>query len=171
MLNRPGRVYYVFEYGKLEQDVVEAYCVSKGLTKKALEQLMYCYKTMPTFSFDILKAIVEEHKLYPNEDVEDLLEDLNIMYNKEVLYQVKVLEIKNYLTNEKLEPVDTLLTFSTAKRNYVPVVDPEDLDTPDEYQVSQNSLVFTDNNKYTYKTTGLLITLEELGEVPSVKYS
>lgn len=78
MLNRPGRIYYHYKYNKLTPDVISEYCEEVGISAEKVSFLQNYAINATEFSFDSLKAIVEEILRYPTEDVRELIEDLNI---------------------------------------------------------------------------------------------
>lgn len=78
MLNRPGRIYYHYKYTKLASDVIAEYCEEKGIPEDTIAFLQNYAINAREFSFDILKAIVEEALRYPTEDIKELIDDLNI---------------------------------------------------------------------------------------------
>lgn len=64
MRNRPGRLFYSLHYGTLEADFIEEYC-SDNLTNKAhIAGLAHVAGMFACFSFDMLKALVEEMNRY-----------------------------------------------------------------------------------------------------------
>lgn len=80
-INRPGRLLYHFEYGKLEKSVILDYCSDQNLEKKIIDDILSLYYTSSEFSFDILKSIVDEYKRYPS-PIPDIADVLNIDFEK-----------------------------------------------------------------------------------------
>jgi len=78
LLNRPGRVWYLIKYGRLADKVVDEYCKDHHVRDTFLEEFLIGYKQSKEFTFDHLKAIVQEHLDYPNENFKDLVEIMNI---------------------------------------------------------------------------------------------
>lgn len=78
MINRPGRIFYAFEYQGLEEDFVKEYCRDNlhGEFGKT-DEVIRVVKLFRHFNFDMLKALVEEMNRY-NESARDSLEYLNI---------------------------------------------------------------------------------------------
>lgn len=77
MLNRPGRIWYHFEYGKLDEQTIAQYCDEHEIDEDTVEKIKFrCIKSYD-FSFDILQAIVAEYKMYGG-DVDELCRDLNV---------------------------------------------------------------------------------------------
>ena len=122
--SRPGRAWYRRIFDKLELDVIEDYLTQQPkVTEKFKEELLSKYKSAMTFTFDHLQALISEHKDYPEETIDEMLELLNV----DIFTKTK----KYYLT--KLEEL--------VKEEYVPVdFMPIELDTyqveQDRYQVS-----------------------------------
>lgn len=78
MINRPGRIFYAFDFEGLEEDFIRQYCADN--LKKAdayLEDVVKVASFFKHFNFDQLKAIVEEVNRY-DERPQDTLDYLNI---------------------------------------------------------------------------------------------
>lgn len=109
LLHRPGRVFYHFKYGKLDEETIKEYLEEhklKGDKDGTLtEYILDASRKMKTFSFDILQAIVEEYKRYGGgtEGIEESLNDLNVDYNKDETIQLEVLRLRNKKTDEEVE--------------------------------------------------------------------
>lgn len=76
--NRPGRLFYHFQYTKLEEVVIDEYCEDYKIPELVKNQIKSAYYRIRYFSFDILKAIVDEYLRYPKEDIMGIIEVLNI---------------------------------------------------------------------------------------------
>ncbi len=100
LLNRPGRIRYHIEYGKLKRDVVEEYCRDRGVNEKFLKNLLVRYENTHMFTFDQLQAIVDEHLYSPNLSLDDILEILNIT-GLDLDLTFKIVKV----TNKKGEPI------------------------------------------------------------------
>ena len=103
MLNRPGRIYYHYRYSKLSPDVIAEYCEEAQIAPEDITFLQNYAITSREFSFDILKAIVEETLRYPAEDIRDLIEDLNIT-TSDSSKNIKVVSILDTVSNEEYVP-------------------------------------------------------------------
>lgn len=92
--SRPGRAWYRKVFDKLELDVIEDYLAQfPNVTDKFKEELLSKYKSAMSFSFDHLKALVDEHLDYPNESIDEMLELLNIdIFSKTKKYFLTKLE-------------------------------------------------------------------------------
>ena len=66
MRNRPGRIYYMFEFGTLDEQFTREYCLDnlKREYMGYLERIVQVSKLFGSFNFDMLKAIVEEINRY-----------------------------------------------------------------------------------------------------------
>lgn len=87
MLNRPGRIYYKYEYRGLEEGFVREYCEDNLTNKDLIDKVVFVGNLIDDFNFDCLKAIVEESNRY-GEDLNTILSHLNIDY-KNVSSSVK----------------------------------------------------------------------------------
>ena len=76
MLNRPGRFYYALNFAGLEEDFIREYCLDCMNNKSEIDTIVKVSKTFSSFSFDILKTIVEEMNRY-DETVYEVMDFLN----------------------------------------------------------------------------------------------
>lgn len=83
LLNRPGRVYYKFEYVGLEEDFIREYCDDNLKNKKEIESVVTLSNAFNDFNFDMLQALVEEMNRY-DEPAEQAVNYLNISPNGEM---------------------------------------------------------------------------------------
>ena len=80
LLSRPGRIYYHKRFGKLpEADIKEA-CELLLNDKTKTDEIVELSRYMLTFSYDILKSIIEEANRYPDQNIESLAKLMNIGY-------------------------------------------------------------------------------------------
>jgi hypothetical protein len=91
MKNRPGRIYYMFEYHGLDEDFIREYCNDNLVDKTKINRLVALSKFFSEFNFDMLAAIVEETNRY-GEDPGKLLTVLNIRpeYSSDISYDVQL---------------------------------------------------------------------------------
>lgn len=64
MLDRPGRIFYAFEYNGLGRDVITEYCAEQGVSEADTDAIIAAAEMSNSVSFDVLQAIVEEMKRY-----------------------------------------------------------------------------------------------------------
>jgi len=64
MHNRPGRIYYAIDFGGLEPGFIREYCEDNLICKEHMNGVISCAATFSSFSFDMLKALVEEMNRY-----------------------------------------------------------------------------------------------------------
>lgn len=76
MKNRPGRIYYLFEYSGLEENFIREYCVDNLIDKTKTSSIVNVSNMFDHFNFDMLAAIVEEVNRY-NEEPSDIVKFLN----------------------------------------------------------------------------------------------
>jgi len=64
LINRPGRLYYALEFKGVEWEFIEEYCDAELVNKKHLPAIQAVAEVFDAFSFDLLKALVEEVNRY-----------------------------------------------------------------------------------------------------------
>lgn len=64
MLNRPGRIYYKFEFNGLSQEAVQEYCKEHLRKRQYTKEVVEVAGKVSDFSFDMLSALVEETNRY-----------------------------------------------------------------------------------------------------------
>ena len=77
MGNRPGRIYYSWEYRGLTEDFIREYCDGSLNDMNNLQDLLDLAAMFTDFNFDMLKAVVEELNRY-GEPVREVIKHLNI---------------------------------------------------------------------------------------------
>lgn len=103
MLNRPGRFYYALSYQGLEEEFIREYCQDNLKNHAEIDTMVKVSKTFSSFSFDILKTMVEEMNRY-DETVYQVMDYLNTKpdfgkgerYNITLYYQGTRLEKDQY---------------------------------------------------------------------------
>lgn len=95
MINRPGRMYYHFNYNGLEKEFILEYLQdnlnNKDLVSETVEQIDATFKN--SFTVDMLQTVVEEMNRY-QEQFKDVVQHLNVDV-KDVGYEVDL-----YVGNE-----------------------------------------------------------------------
>jgi hypothetical protein len=78
LLNRPGRLYYLFEYSGLTSEFVEDYCQDKLVNKSHMTKILAITSLFESFTFDMLQGLVEEMNRF---DIppEEAIEGMNII--------------------------------------------------------------------------------------------
>lgn len=77
LINRPGRIYYAFDYSGLEEEFIREYCEDNLDKQVYTEDVVRVASFFKHFNFDMLKAIVEEVNRY-DEKPQESLDYLNI---------------------------------------------------------------------------------------------
>jgi len=77
LINRPGRIYYSFEFEGLEDSILEEYLGDNLVDTDKKDSIFKAMKAFSVSTFDIVDAIVEEINRY-GEDVNDVINNLNI---------------------------------------------------------------------------------------------
>lgn len=103
MFNRPSRMYYHFKYKKLDEGSIKGYCSDYDVSSETITDLIELSRLSRIFSFDMLKAIVEEHLRFPTLTVEDLIVDLNIDVRKELGVEIEITNVVSKATKESVK--------------------------------------------------------------------
>lgn len=91
LLNRPGRIYYKFEYEGIDETFVREYLNDVLVNKSHIEEFVKISNTFSSFTFDMLQALVEEMNRY-NESPHKAIQDLNVdLGSEQVSYDVRML--------------------------------------------------------------------------------
>lgn len=73
MINRPGRIFYAFDYRGISEDFVRDFCADTLVDKDKVEGVVKVGSLFRDFNFDMLKSLVEEMNRYDEEAMECLL--------------------------------------------------------------------------------------------------
>lgn len=83
LLGRPGRILYKFKYGNIDLDIVEEVLAKHNIINETRSQILHYSTDIHDMSMDILKALIDEHKRYPETDIKDIVERLNVTTSSE----------------------------------------------------------------------------------------
>lgn len=93
MLNRPGRIYYSFNYNSLDVDTIEQYARDKLVDQTQVAGIIEISEVFSKFNFDMMQAIVEEMNRY-NESAIEVVKVLNASpFNETRDYKVVGIDI------------------------------------------------------------------------------
>lgn len=81
LLDRPSRIFYHFNYQKIDRETVDSYCTEKLKNTDHKMNILKLWRTS-VMSFDILQSLVEELNRYPDQDFVHLLRDMNVSVAK-----------------------------------------------------------------------------------------
>lgn len=100
MRNRPGRIYYMLEFGGLEKEFIVDYCEENLKETQYIEKICQIATLFDKFNFDMLKALVEEMNRY-GESPQDAIKMLNAKpeFNSRAEYSYQIFD-------KKLVPVE-----------------------------------------------------------------
>ena len=104
MINRPSRLLYHFRHSNLESEIITEYCNEVGVMKEFHDEVIIYSKTVTSFTFDILQAIVKQHLLNPEVKFKDLISIMNVEHpfvNKKI--NCELISIKSAETNEQIK--------------------------------------------------------------------
>jgi len=91
--NRPGRVFYSFDFDRISTRTLHEYCNDFNVTEDFIRDVERLHKKSNVFTIDFIKALVSEHIDYPHESVDDLLKVLNL----DVLIKPTYLKVESVL--------------------------------------------------------------------------
>lgn len=178
MLNRPSRVYYHFKYTKLDRESIEGYCKDHNVELKVQDDILDLSHRLKIFSFDMLQAIVEEHKRF-GEDISDITKELNIDVRETFGASIEIVSIIDKNSGERCQlasdqsvkvtkPVKWYTTYVTVNRgrltsNMNTQTAPIDLDCDDDndtFDVSfeDSNLAYETIDRLVYETTTHTVT-------------
>lgn len=103
MFNRPGRIFYHLKYSGLELEFVKEYTYDTLKNQDHAESIFNTYSIFHAFTFDMLKALIEEMNRY----------DSNAM---EALEMLNISPVHDYANNEKFD-VTILFKGKVVKNN------------------------------------------------------
>jgi hypothetical protein len=96
MINRPGRFFYVFNYGGISEEAVREYTQENLLDQSKVESVVNYSSLFGNFTFDMLAAIVQEMNRY-NESVAEVLQYINVSMDRGGgdVYDIKHVELRD----------------------------------------------------------------------------
>jgi len=165
LLDRPGRIRYWFKYDKLEIEILKDYCKDKNINSDIVTNIISVYNRKQNFSFDMLKAIVDEYLLF-NERISDIIKDLNIIIYDNHDHQVKVISVINNKNNEecidKIDKNKLLIPNPLFKSARIRIVLNDDDESYYTLMLDFDDLILTNetHTKLTFKSNGYIIKCE-----------
>jgi hypothetical protein len=140
MRNRPGRIYYMFEYGGLDPEFIREYCDDNLVNKSFTDSVIQFASTFSKFNFDSLKAMVEEMNRY-NESAADVSRLLNVKptFEENRQYNIDRLNINGMdipVRNFDRRIVSVNPMVGTAR--FETVLDPSKVNATDPYLSLEN---------------------------------
>jgi len=93
-LNRPGRIYYAFEYTALEEEVILEYAQEHLKNQEHLNGLIKVCSMFTALNFDMLQALVEEMNRF-GENAVEVVKHINVSPNNERSTYFKISVTKN----------------------------------------------------------------------------
>ena len=169
LLSRPGRIFYVWNYGKLDLDVFTAYCEDNLKDKRHMGNLLTLWKTSNDISFDIVQALVEELNRYPEDSFADTIIDMNVAFGDALSRRF---HISNFEINgEKQVPSNPMVQINTIDfqsgeygvytRAYI---NNFALQMDIRKHVDSDELIFSNESLYIKHEKGVEITEEEMDD-------
>jgi hypothetical protein len=103
MRNRPGRIFYLIEFGGLSVEFVRDYCNDNLINTQYIDHVCKMSMMFDMFNFDMLKALVEEMNRYGEEPREAFrLINAKPEYSEKILYKLVLFVDGVEINKEKL---------------------------------------------------------------------
>lgn len=182
MINRPGRMYYNYEYGGLDAASIREYLEEKLNDQSAIDSfLRYVANNIQEMNFDMMKAIVEEMNRY-GESMKDVITHLNIStYSISKKYNVTSWQAKTdfpaivagyhrggtdfkiiKLADSLYDSVNIYKDTINVNMEYSYVDEDKDVCDDEHYlQFTNENIVSLNNDKVVLENTDFRIVLEE----------
>lgn len=167
MKNRPGRIYYHFKYKKIEEQVIKEYAADHGVPENIIEEIcLRCQKSYE-FSFDVLKAIVEEYGRY-NGNIEEICEDLNIEQPESQNLEMEIISVFDTKEQKEfmIDPFDKKVIAPTGYRaSHITYINGKDSDGENNYEsvsINIKDLVKRSDKKVMYRKNDIVIVAQEI---------
>lgn len=149
MINRPGRLFYHLDYSGLSEEFIREYCEDNLDNKADVDGVIRISSIFKDFSFDMLKALVEEMNRY-KETAHQAVKMMNIkiesytrMYNLEIL----VNGVKPFKHDPTIE-IDPMRNFGVwwyaSEKKFK---DGDDSSVP----IAQSDIVSINNGNFVFK--------------------
>lgn len=174
LLDRPSRIYYHFEYNKLDEDSLAEYCSDRGLTEDVTGGIVEVSRQMDEFNFDVLQTIVEECIRYEvtRDTLVDHLDDLNINYQNEREMLIQIEKVVEELTNKELPLTPDskkIQRYSTSSRYsyihyYVIPDDAKDDKDFHSYEFTHHSCEYTSPTQLIFRRNGHLVIAKPVSQ-------
>jgi hypothetical protein len=161
MHNRPGRIFYALEFGGLSAAFIREYCEANLAQRQNVSGVVNVGTVFNEFSFDMLKALVEEMNRY-GETATQAMRILNIKPQSDsgLSYTIKVLRDGKELLADRIYP-------TTLRRSPLSLFDEFDLGLyvqeaemrgrrPARRQAAPRPGHITENEQFTLTTADLL---------------
>ena len=173
MHNRPGRLYYAFEYEGLDVAFVREYCEDNLLDKSKMDGVATVSAVFSSFSFDMLKALVEEMNRY-GETATEAMRMLNMKpsmdSDRSCRYKVTVLRNGKPIVCDRQAPENLAQSPLSMTDLYIDLYPFDDDESAPEnavteyvqYHVTQRDLVKVDAIKglFVYVTSDPAVKIE-----------
>lgn len=165
MKNRPGRLYYHFRFNKLENDVIEEYSVDNlpNNSEDFIAEITKFASRVNEFSFDVLKAIIEERNRY-NEDLLDIISDLNISRGYDDRSMIQIISVTNSAgINIELSEESILIPEPTGE-TCIYFKEKDEVGHRSYIYASKQKLKASKDNKFIYSIDGYTVIAEKVIE-------
>lgn len=154
--NRPGRIYYSYNFDTLDPEFVKEYCEDNLKDQTQIESIVKYTKVFSFFNFDMLSSVVEEMNRY-GETLQEVLNVLNITpetkhtdtYTVSVKYKNKIIELDNNYDNFHLNNFHYYIFEENLKDN----LSEEDYNEIETFSDEDGNIVFTEKDVANFDPT------------------
>lgn len=151
MIGRTGRIYYHWKFNRLDSTTIKEYCDYHEIEESVTAEILDVSHRCRDFTFDILKAILEEFKRFGG-GIDTLIKDLNIeLLESAELTNIKVVKVINSSTNEEI-PFDNNAQFRKINLSYFGSSTYFELGVDKQLEKSYNSIASVSNSDYDFET-------------------
>lgn len=179
MLNRPSRIYYHFQYKKLNESSINEYCVEHNVDETTTQDVVDLSRRTAIFSFDMLQSIIEEHNRF-GESVSIIIENLNIDSRESAGTSLEIFKVVHTADNTECKVVGSNIISkpdrNASRYSYVRIehkskkIDPFDEimsgDTadPSHYNLgfSHDQIVYESPSHLVYETEDYMVYAREI---------
>jgi len=161
ILNSPSRIKHHYRFKRIGKDVLEEYSTDMKVREDFLKDLLLKYDRSPVFSFNHLRAIVEEHVEYPNDSLDDLIGRLNVSVLDNTT-ALKVTKVYDTVAKEELKFDSCIIDIPYFNKGYSQAIKVAN----NVYKFSKNDIITTydDGDRILLGIENLVITLDLIKE-------
>lgn len=163
--NRPGRFFYRFNYGGLDEGFVREYCSEVLIDREETDGVVTIAKAFSRFNFDSLKAIVEEMNRY-SISAKEAIGWMNVNFSSEKLnWRIKSVLVKNPTFKTRTSHLGYSSSSPLVSTMSVIVYGQKDGEEAD-FNLSPDDIVSYKKGEISYSTNEVDVVIEALAIRP-----
>ena len=117
-LDRPGRIHYLLEFETTDNETIEEYCKHHNISEKLTKEILVSASKIANFSFDFLKGIEEEHSIYPDDTLEEMLKYLNLKKLQNNRY-LDIYKIEKVIRDRKTKQITDRIEYEFKYKDFI----------------------------------------------------